>query len=145
MIEIDRVDHIGIRVSDLDRAEEFYELLGFEVFVRVSDDAVVILRNPYGIEINLIYNAGNTNDGKNVLMDVEDKYPGYTHVALGVTSLPDAIRFLHENDIRITQGPVDFGDGQVAVFIRDPDMNVIELRGTERGDTIIESVAPYIP
>lgn len=145
MIEIDRVDHIGIRVSDLGRAERFYELLGFEVFVRASNDDVVILRNPYGVEVNLIYNADDNNDGRNVLMDVEEKYPGYTHVALGVTSLPETIRFLHENEIKITQGPVDFGDGQVAVFIRDPDKNVIELRGTEREDTIIEGVAPYIP
>lgn len=145
MIEIDTVDHIGIRVSDLDRAIAFYELLGFEVFLRVTNDAVVIMRNRYGIELNLIYNANNMNEGRNVLMDVADKYPGYTHVALGVTSLPETIRFLNENDIRITQGPVDFGDGQLAVFIRDPDMNVIELRGTERDDTIIEGVAPYIP
>ena len=145
MIEIDTVDHIGIRVSDLDRAVTFYELLGFEVFVRATGDAVVIMRNPYGIELNLIYNATDTNAGRNVLMDVEEKYPGYTHVALGVTSLPETIRFLNDNSIGITQGPVDFGDGQLAVFIRDPDLNVIELRGTERDDTIIEGVAPYIP
>jgi lactoylglutathione lyase len=145
MIEIDTIDHIGIRVSNQDRAVSFYELLGFEVFVRVSDDAVVIMRNRYGIELNLIYNANNTNDGRNVLMDEENKYPGYTHVALGVTSLADTIRFLHDNDIKITQGPVDFGGGQLAVFIRDPDKNVIELRGTEREDSIIEGVAPYIP
>ena len=145
MIEIDTVDHIGVRVSDLDRAIAFYELLGFEEFLRATGDSVVIVRNRYGIELNLIYNANSTNDGKNILMDVEDKFPGYTHIALGVTSLPETIRFLNENSIKITQGPVDFGGGQVAVFIRDPDMNVIELRGTERDDTIIEGVAPYIP
>ncbi|MFC1681809.1 VOC family protein [Pseudomonadota bacterium] len=145
MIEIDTVDHIGIRVSDLDRAVAFYELLGFEVFVRATGDAVVIMRNPYGIELNLIYNATDTNAGRNVLMDVDEKYPGYTHIALGVTSLPNTIRFLKDNSIVITQGPVDFGGGQVAVFIRDPDLNVIELRGTEREDTVIEGVAPYIP
>lgn len=145
MIEIDTVDHIGVRVSDLDRAIAFYELLGFEEFLRATSDSVVIVRNRYGIELNLIYNANSANGGKNILMDEEDKFPGYTHIALGVTSLPETMRFLNENNIKITQGPVDFGGGQVAVFIRDPDMNVIELRGTERDDTIIEGVAPYIP
>lgn len=145
MIEIDTVDHIGIRVSDPDRAIAFYEILGFEVFMRATNDDVVILRNPYGVELNLIYNANNDNDGRNILMDVPDKYPGYTHIALGVTSLHETMRVLNDNGIRITQGPVDFGGGQLAVFVRDPDRNVIELRGTERDDTIIEGVAPYIP
>ena len=58
-------------------------------------------------------------------MDVDDKYPGITHVALTVSSLDQTKAFLADNDIAIT-GSFSFGQ-MSAVFIRDPDRNVIEL------------------
>lgn len=145
MIDIDKVDHIGIRVADLDRAMAFYALLGFELFFKASGDAVVIIKNQNDVEINLIYNADNDNEGKNILMDVDSKYPGFTHVALRVSSINETISTLNQNNVEITQGPVDFGDGQLSVFVRDPDRNVIELRGREQDTSIVERVVPYIP
>ena len=66
-----------------------------------------------------------------MLMEKPCKYPGYTHMALRVASVP--IAALKANEITITQGPASFGeDGQVSIFIRDPDRNVIELRGPTR-------------
>ena len=51
---------------------------------------------------------------------------------------------LRANDVAITQGPVSFGQsGQVSVFVRDPDRNVIELRGREQG--VVEGVTRYVP
>jgi lactoylglutathione lyase len=140
------VDHIGIRVRDLDRALDFYRVLGFELHWKAAGDAVAIIRNAHDVEINLVYNANADGGGKNVLMDVGEKYPGYTHVALRVESIAAAIRALRENRIRITQGPVSFGqDGHVSVFVRDPDLNVVELRGREEDLSSIGGVVGYRP
>jgi lactoylglutathione lyase len=143
-IAIERVDHIGIRVRDLDRALEFYRVLGFSLLQRAKGDDVAIVKNDNGVELNLIFNANAGAPDTNILMDVPGKYPGYTHMALRVSSIPATIGALKENDIAITQGPVSFGeDGQVSVFVRDPDHNVIELRGRDQG--IIEGVTRYVP
>jgi lactoylglutathione lyase len=134
-IVIERVDHIGIRVHDLDRAMPFYEALGFKLLRRITYDPVAILKNAAGVEINLIVNANTGDPASNILMDVDGKYAGYTHVALRVTSIPDTIAALKQHQIAITQGPSKFGDdGGVSVFVRDPDRNVIELRGRDQGD-----------
>ena len=144
IVPIERVAHIGIRVRDLDRALAFYRVLGFTLSHRAKGDDVAIIRNPQGIEINLIFNANSGDPTKNILMDVVGKYPGYTHVALYVASIPATIAALRANDIAITQGPVKFGeDGGVSVFVRDPDRNVIELRGPDQAE--IEGVTRYVP
>ena len=131
-IAVERVDHIGIRVKDAATAIKFYEVLGFKFMHKADGDAVTIIRNPEGVEINLVHNSNDANGGKNILMDVPVKYPGYTHVALRVTSVKQAIDALNANGIKITQGPVKFGDdGGVSIFCRDPDRNVIELRGRD--------------
>ena len=144
MIEIERVDHVGIRVADAERAVAFYALLGFTVHHRSSLDAVIILRNPDDVELNLICNVNNTNGGDNILMDVGARYPGLTHLALRVASIRATIETLAEHDIAITQGPVAFeADGHVSLFVRDPDRNVLELRGREEDLSGLPGVTVY--
>lgn len=146
MIDIQAVDHIGVRVADLDRALAFYSLFGFVADHRAENDAVVVIKNRHDIELNLVYNASDDNGGKNILMDIPDKFPGYTHVAFRVESIADAIAMLRKNDIRITQGPVSFGrDSHVSVFLRDPDRNVIELRGRAEDPSRLPGVEVYEP
>ena len=144
MIDIQRVDHIGIRVRSLDRALAFYRVFGFELLRRSENDDVAIVRNSHGVEFNLVFNANAGDPASNILMDVGEKYPGFTHIALRVGSIPETIAVLKANDIAITQGPVSFGEGgHVSVFIRDPDRNTIELRGRDQG--AIDGVTRYVP
>jgi lactoylglutathione lyase len=143
-IAIERVDHIGIRVRDLDCALAFYRVLGFTLVRRAEGDDVAIIRNEHGVEFNLVFNANAGDPAANILMDIPDKFPGYTHIALRVASIPATIVALNANGIPIAQGPVSFGEsGQVSVFVRDPDRNVIELRGREQG--VVEGVTRYVP
>jgi catechol 2,3-dioxygenase-like lactoylglutathione lyase family enzyme len=63
-----------------------------------------------------------------------------------VSSIKSAIEALREHGVRITQGPVSFGrDGHVSVFVRDPDLNVVELRGREEDLSSIGGVVEYVP
>ncbi len=145
-IAVEQVDHIGIRVRDFDRAMEFYGALGFKLLHKVTFDAVAIIRNDANVEINLIINANAGDPGRNILMDVPEKYAGFTHVALRVSSIADTMAVLKAHGIAITQGPVSFGaDGHVSVFVRDPDRNVIELRGRAEDLSAIDGVQQYTP
>ncbi|HCO99939.1 MAG: glyoxalase [Alphaproteobacteria bacterium] len=143
-MNIETIDHIGIRVSDLDHAMAFYELFGFKVIHKADNDSVAVVENDAGVELNLVFNASDDNGGDNILMDVAAKYPGFTHVAFRVDSIADSIRLINENNIEITQGPVKFGrGGHVSVFLRDPDRNTIELRGREEALSDLGGVETY--
>ena len=126
MLNIKNVNHVGIRIGDKARSVAFYAKLGFEQITDAGFEQghPIILKHPSGVVLNLLGPA-NSALGKNVLMDIDEKHTGITHVALTVESLPDTKAFLESNSIELT-GSFSFG-GMSAVFIRDPDRNVIEL------------------
>ena len=126
MLEIKSVNHVGIRIADKERSVDFYGTLGFEFLsdAGFDDGHPIIMKHPSGVVINLLGPA-NTSEGTNILMDVDEKHPGITHVALTVSSIDAAKAFTEKNDIAIT-GSFSFGN-MSAIFIRDPDRNVIEL------------------
>ncbi|HUH01364.1 MAG TPA: VOC family protein [Kofleriaceae bacterium] len=124
-ITISAWNHVGIRVAERARAVAFYRHLGFEEVAYHRGPKVSILRNPAGLELNLIVNA--IAAPANILMDVPEKHPGYTHASLRVASIEDTVAALGRLGIAITEGPIELGGVAIAVFIRDPDHNVIEL------------------
>ena len=73
MVNIEQFDHIGIRICDRNRSEKFYEALGFKVTFEADFDAVVVMKNENGVEINLVINGIDLNNGKNILMDIIQK------------------------------------------------------------------------
>ena len=126
MLNIQNVNHVGIRIRDKSRSVEFYKQLGFEYSADAGFEQghPVIMKHPSGVVLNLLGPA-NSSLESNVLMDIEEKHAGITHIALTVESLADAKAFLDKHGIELT-GSFSFG-GMSAVFIRDPDRNVIEL------------------
>lgn len=127
MKEITGINHIGLRVSNLETTRGFYEKLGFEFIIGpIGPEPVAIMEHPSGVNINFILNAFDNNT-LNVLMDVPEKHTGYTHIALEVTDLESVQQYLESINYIITEGPVVLPDGASFIFIRDPDDNVIEF------------------
>ncbi len=121
------VAHLGIRVKDLQRSREFYEQFGFEFVIGpVGPEPVAIVKHPAGIEINFILNS-NDDTPNNVLMDVDAKHAGYTHVALRISDADAMKAKLDELGIPLSGGPTTYPNGAIGMFVRDPDRNVIEL------------------
>lgn len=124
-----KLDHVGIRVTDLAVAEQFYAKLGF---LRDPDEYSPYVKacglvHPTGMRIHLIFNGVTANEG-NVLLDVPVRRPGYTHAAFIVDSMDELVRWLGQEGIAITEGPVEMGHGRRSVcFVRDPDRNVVEF------------------
>ena len=79
------------------------------------------MRHRAGLEINLIVNAPQAVE-PNILMDVPQKHSGITHIALQIADVAAAEDALKAGGIAISGKR-----GSNALFVRDPDGNVIEL------------------
>ncbi len=126
MKEITRINHVGLRVRDLNTARAFYEKLGFEFLGGpMGPEPVAIVEHPSGVNINFILNASKNPSASNILMDKTEKHTGFTHIALHISNVDAVKEQLGKHGIKITE-TVEY-DGAVFFFVRDPDDNVIEF------------------
>ena len=133
MKEILGINHVGIRVKSLESARAFYEKIGFVFLVGpIGPEPVAVMEHPSGVNLNLILNA-DPHSTENVLMDIPEKHPGITHIALDVSDLDAVQSVLAGEGIAITEGPIDLPDGSSMIFIRDQDNNVIEFHSSTAG------------
>jgi len=123
-VSISAYDHVGLRVTDAERALSFYSDLGFVLDPDHSSERVAEIVIPPGVRINLIFNG--VSRANNILLDEPDKWPGYTHAAFIVDRLDAVLAWAKSRGVTITEGPVDFGR-RMTCFLRDPDGNVLEF------------------
>lgn len=127
MKEIKGINHVGIRVTNLDSAREFYESLGFNFIIGpVGPEPIAVMEHPSGVNLNFILNADSAISN-NILMDIPDRHPGYTHIALDVSDIKPVLERIKTLGIEITEGPITMPNGGSMFFIRDQDRNVIEF------------------
>lgn len=120
-------DHIGIRVSNAARALDFYKALGFVETARFPRYEANEMMTADGVRINLIFNGARHPKARNALLDEPVKLPGITHPAFVVDDLGPLQDWLAARGIAVTEGPHRIGPRRIALFIRDPDGNVLEF------------------
>jgi catechol 2,3-dioxygenase len=120
-----RVDigHVHLKVSDIDRALAFYEgVLGFDVVVRLGDEAAFISAGGYHHHIGLntweSKGAGPPPPHATGLYHTAIRFPDRKNLAQAVKRVVDAGISL--------DGASDHGVSE-AIYLRDPDENGVEL------------------
>jgi len=120
-----RVDigHVHLKVSDIDRALAFYEgVLGFDVVVRIGDEAAFISAGGYHhhIGLNTWESKGSGPPPRNTT--------GLYHTAIRFPdrkNLAEAVKRVLDAGIPLS-GASDHGVSE-AIYLRDPDDNGVEL------------------
>ncbi len=120
-----RVDlsHVHLKVSDLDRALEFWHgVLGFEVMTRIGDQAAFLSAGGYHhhIGLNTWESKGGSPPppGTTGLFHVAIRYPDRPALARALQKVLDA-------GVQLS-GASDHGVSE-ALYLRDPDGNGVEL------------------
>ena len=120
-----RVDigHVHLKVADIDRALGFYrDVLGFEEFARMGDQAAFISAGGYHHHIGL--NTWESQGGSPPPRGTTGLY----HVAVRFPdrkALAETVKRVLEAGIQL-EGASDHGVSE-AIYLRDPDGNGVEL------------------
>lgn len=118
-----RIGHVHLKVTDLERALQFYhDLLGFEITQRYGDQAVFISAGGYHhhIGLNTWYSKGAA--------PAPQRSAGLFHTAILYPERRDLaaiLRRLNEAAYPLT-GSADHGVSE-ALYLDDPDHNGVEL------------------
>ena len=124
-MKLDGVHHIGVNVSDLNRAESFYvNVLGFIVVDRYQEDIRHSMLDTGTTKIHL-FESTNLEFDDAIIRLSED---GYAHLAFGTTrkQFPQIMEELKKHNVPF-RGPLILSKGE-SVHFKDPDGNHLEIR-----------------
>jgi len=124
-MELDGVHHIGLNVSNLERAESFYtHVLGFKVIDRYQDEICHTMLEAGITKIHLFESTDLEFDDAITRLS-ED---GYAHIAFGTNrkKFPQVMEELRKHNVPF-RGPLILGKGE-SVHFKDPDGNHLEIR-----------------
>lgn len=125
MLRPKALDHVGLKVTDMDKTLHFYQRLGLTL-LRTSGPNADGLRSAViqvgSQELNVFSHPEFVSCGK-------ENPVGMDHFCLTVdaASVDDVIAELRQAGIDIVRGPVERRDG-TALFVQDPDGVRVELQ-----------------
>lgn len=115
------INHITIRVNDIERAEEFYgDILGFELLRKMGQSMAVY---QVGDEDTLVLVEAETSYDPSSRDYRVDHFGFYLDSEDEVDELAEYFR---EKEVTIMSGPANRKRGRF-VFISDPDGNMLEF------------------
>jgi catechol 2,3-dioxygenase-like lactoylglutathione lyase family enzyme len=143
---VTRIDHVGITVSDLDRALGFYrDLLGLSVLTdsTLSEPEVADLLGLDSVQLRIV--DLDSGDGrvveliqylqpKGTRIDYESADPATAHIAFTVDDLAAVReRLVQGGTTIVSRRPITISepggsfDGAICLYVRDPDGVILEL------------------
>lgn len=115
------INHITIRVNDIERAEEFYgDILGFELLRKMGQSMAVY---QVGKEDTLVLVEAETS------YDPSSRDYRVDHFGFYLDSedeVDELAQYFREKEVSILSGPANRKRGRF-VFISDPDGNMLEF------------------
>ena len=125
MLRPKALDHVGLKVTDLDKTLDFYQRLGLTLLRTSGPDADGLRSAVIQVgsqELNVFSLPESVSSG-------EENRVGMDHFCLLVeaASIDDVIADLRQAGIAIVRGPVERRDG-TALFVHDPDGVRVELQ-----------------
>jgi catechol 2,3-dioxygenase-like lactoylglutathione lyase family enzyme len=125
MLRLTALDHVGLKVRDMDRTLHFYQRLGLTLLRTSGPDAGGVRSAVMQVgsqELNIF-------SGPEVVSSAAENPVGMDHFCLTVdaASVGDVVAGLRQVGIDIVGGPVERRDG-TALFVHDPDGVRVELQ-----------------
>ena len=116
------IDHPALAADDLDRLSQWYRAtLGYTLFFKHPEKPVHILQAPDGTLFEMMQKDASARPKRQVLT------PGWSHLALRVDNLAEAIRHLDEQQVRwLSEIVPAIGGGQLRSFA-DPEGNMLQV------------------
>lgn len=124
------LDHVGVAVHSIDRALEFYKLLGFDKFTvkEVPNEKVrVCLIELQNTKLELIE---PTSSDSPVSKFLKKRGEGLHQICFRVSNLKESVEMLKKNEVNFVGEPVDGANGRVT-FIHPKSANGVLVELTE--------------
>jgi catechol 2,3-dioxygenase-like lactoylglutathione lyase family enzyme len=138
---IERMDHVGINVNDLEDAIEFFEALGLErghegsvegqevdriVGLEGVRSDLTFMRTPDGhSQLELVkFNSPGSPDGD---PKAPANAPGLRHLCFAIDDVDAAVAALHDRGAELVGEVVRYGNSYKLCYIRGPEGIIVEL------------------